>query len=105
MARSRCPREGTRVRFAGTPAAVAFYQGAPYPMNRSPKPGEGGSITSLPGPFGKTTCLAFGPGGGMVYVDWDQAGTIGVLRAHLEREGGGKLGGAARGRRSRRGRR
>jgi len=98
---NRCPKSGKRVSFTGTPAAVAFYTSAPPPYNRSPAPGEGGTVTAIAGFRGKATCMP-GPGGGMVYVDWDQAGIVGVLRNHTSlAKGTAGLKGAARRRKRR----
>lgn len=96
----RCPRAGTRVTFTGTPAAVAFYRSAPPPYNRSPEPGESGTVTAIAGFKGQMTCMP-GPGGGMVYVDWDRAGVTGVLRNHTSLSKAGLKGAARRRRRSR----
>jgi hypothetical protein len=80
MARSsRCPREGKRVSFAATPAALMLYQGSNY---APPNPGEEGTVVSIPVGGRSSTCLP-GPGGGMVYVDWDKRGIVGVFKSHL----------------------
>jgi hypothetical protein len=78
---ARCPKPGTRVKFSGTPAAVAFYMSGTFAA--SPKIDEGGTVTEFPTPRGKASCMP-GPGGGMVYVDWDKSGSFGVFRNHLE---------------------
>lgn len=63
-------REGTRVTFDPTPASHALY-------SRCPPVGAVGTVTTVP--FGSTrrTFLP-GPGGGLVYVNWDGYGFQGV---------------------------
>jgi len=62
-------RKGARVTFNAHPGSLVLY-------SQHPELGEQGTVTTMPG-FGKRTYLP-GPGGGLLYVDWDQAGTIGV---------------------------
>lgn len=90
----RCPREGRRVRFAPNPVSHAMYSRA-YCL---PKPGEAGTVTTVPLPGGRKTCMP-GPGGGLVYVKWDGGCTVGVAPQDLAR---GKKGGLAGPRRRRR---
>jgi hypothetical protein len=74
-------RQGTRVRFNPSPGSLALY-------THHPEPGEEGSVTTMPG-FGKRTYLP-GPGGGLLYVKWDQAGTIGVSPKDVDKVSGSK---------------
>lgn len=63
MARQKCPRAGVKVTEAAT--------------------GRTGVTTALPvGGGRKQTCMP-GPGGGMVYVKWDDGSTHGVLKQEL----------------------
>jgi hypothetical protein len=78
----RCPKEGKRVRFVATPAAMGLYHSSSSYAPPPPKAGEEGTITSLPTGRGRSTCMP-GPGGGLVYVDWDHAHTQGVFKHHL----------------------
>jgi hypothetical protein len=72
-------RQGTRVRFNAHPGSLVLY-------THHPEIGEEGSVTTMPG-FGKRTYLP-GPGGGLLYVDWDQSGTIGVSPKDVEKANG-----------------
>jgi len=74
-------RQGTRVRFNPSPGSLVLY-------THHPEPGEEGSVTTMPG-FGKRTYLP-GPGGGLLYVKWDQAGTIGVSPKDVDKVSGSK---------------
>lgn len=94
----KCPREGTRVRFNANPAAMMLYRsGSPS----APRHGEEGSVTSIPVGRGSRTCMP-GPGGGLVYVDWENAHTQGVFRNHLTNVRTGKTLAGARRRKRRR---
>lgn len=84
MAKSRCPRVGGRVKFTPTAAAAAFYSPGTHPPI-----GAVGSITTVPVPGGRKTCMA-GPRGGLVYVNWDGWGTTGVFKADLTRGQAGR---------------
>jgi len=64
------PKPGAKVKFAANPAALMLY-------SRHPKVGETGTVTTIPLGGGRSHYMA-GPGGGMLYVDWDQSGTMGV---------------------------
>lgn len=72
-----CPREGTRVVFSTTPAARMLYSGAP-------DNGTQGSVVSIPLGGRRATCMG-GPGGGLVYVRFDDGNTMGVSSYHLDR--------------------
>lgn len=91
----KCPPAGLRVCFAANPAARALYSGD------APRTGECGAVTTLPMGGRRASCMP-GPGGGLVYVDWDQSRTAGVFRNHLHRESTGKPLGSSRRRRRRR---
>jgi hypothetical protein len=71
-------RQGTRVVFNPSPGSLVLYR-------LHPEPGEEGSVTTMPG-FGKHTYLP-GPGGGLLYVNWDEAGTIGVSPNDVDKVG------------------
>jgi len=90
---ARCPKAGGRVTFNPNPAAAMFYTHA-----RDPQPGEKGTITTVPIPGGRRTCLP-GPRGGLIYVKWDESGTSGVFPDDLKKASG--LTGARRKRRRR----
>lgn len=72
---SKGTRKGARVRFTGL---RAFY-------SHSPAVGEEGTVGTMPG-FGSRTYLP-GPGGGLLYVNWDESGMIGVSPNDLEKVG------------------
>lgn len=70
------PRAGTRVVWTPNPASVLLYS------NRSelPEPGELGTIQPMQVPgAGRVTSIP-GPGGGLVYVKWDNGSFFGVSR-------------------------
>jgi hypothetical protein len=73
---SKGTRQGTRVRFNANPGSLVLY-------SHHPEIGEEGTVGTMPG-FGKRTYLP-GPGGGLLYVDWDQSGMIGVSPNDVER--------------------
>jgi len=75
-----CPREGLRVQFNPNPASYMLYSQG-YGL---PKRGGRGTVTSLSLGSRRTTCLK-GPGGGLVYVDWDDVGTMGVSSFDIDR--------------------
>lgn len=75
---SRCPREGTRVKFNPSPASMALYS---FP----PRPGTYGTVTTIPGMSKRGTCIK-GPGGGLVFVMWGKnKTTMGVSSYDLDR--------------------
>jgi len=63
---SKQTRKGTRVRFVGSSVGYTHH----------PMPNEEGTVTTMPG-YGSRTYLP-GPGGGLLYVTWDESGTIGI---------------------------
>jgi hypothetical protein len=65
------PREGTRVRFVANPASLMLY-------TRPPRIGSTGLVTSVPLGGGRRSTYMPGPGGGLVYVRWDDGSTMGV---------------------------
>lgn len=66
----RPPRVGTRVTFCPGPGSRLLYSGSMPPSGRA------GTVTTMPG-FGRRNFMP-GPGGGLLYVDWDDFGTLGV---------------------------
>ncbi len=70
----KCPREGTKVRANVNPASALLYSPGHAPSN-----GMIGTVTTVPLPGGKKTCMN-GPGGGLVYVKWSDGRTFGVSR-------------------------
>lgn len=69
----RLRREGTVVEFDG--------YGAGY--SRAPAVGERGKVTTVPVPGGRSTSMR-GPGGGLIYVDWDRIGVTGIAPQDLK---------------------
>jgi hypothetical protein len=70
-------RVGTRVRFAPTAAS--------YPLYNSPPPvGAEGTVTEINFGGGQKKSFLPGPGGGLLYVDWDGYGMQGVSPIDLE---------------------
>lgn len=68
-------RRGTRVRFGPSPASLALYT--------SPPPtGSTGTVVAIPVGSKSVTFLP-GPGGGLVYVDWDGFGVMGTAPQDL----------------------
>lgn len=82
----KCPREGTRVKYNPNPASAMLDAG-----RHNLQPGATGSVTTVPLPGGRKTCMA-GPGGGLVYVRWDDGSFVGVSRLDLEKAKKGGLG-------------
>lgn len=75
MARKKCPREGTRLKFDANPASAMLYS-PPIPHQ-----GEVGTVVSIPLPgAGRKTCTG-GHQQDLVYVNWPSIGTMGVARA------------------------
>lgn len=72
-------RLGTRVRFDPNPASHMLYSER-YGL---PERGEEGTVTYMPG-FKPRTYFP-GPGGGLLYVEWDQAGVLGVSPHDVEK--------------------
>jgi len=60
---------GLRVVFSSNQVSLALY---PY---RVPEPGARGSVTAAPTAGGLRTYLD-GPGGGLVFVEWDRDGLV-----------------------------
>ena len=69
----RLRREGTVVEFDG------FGSG----YSRAPAVGERGKVTTVPVPGGRSTSMR-GPGGGLIYVDWDEIGVTGIAPQDLK---------------------
>jgi hypothetical protein len=75
----KCPvREGTRVVFNPNPVSLMLYS------HGTPRRGEQGTVTTVPLPGGRKPCLP-GPGGGLIYVDWDEFGTAGIAPGDIDR--------------------
>jgi len=68
-------REGTRVKFAPSPASRSLY-------SRPPRVGEEGTVKPVAGPRGPMRSLR-GPGGGLLYVAWDDGDFQGVAPQDL----------------------
>jgi len=64
-------RQGTRVRFVPSPASAAMY-------GQHPHIGEEGTVRPVAGPRGRPMLSLRGPGGGLLYVDWDHSAFQGV---------------------------
>lgn len=69
-------REGTRVQFKPTPASLALY-------TRPPKSGALGTVKPVNLGGGKHKTSLAGPGGGLVYVKWDDGYFQGVSSLDL----------------------
>lgn len=75
MGRAKCPRVGSRLKFAANPASVMLYS-RPVPMT-----GEVGTVVGVPLPgAGRKTCTG-SSSQDLVYVDWPSIGVMGVARA------------------------
>lgn len=85
--RKGVPRVGTRVKFQPNPASMMMYS-ADHRKKLPDKGGEG-TVTTVSVPGGKKHFMP-GPGGGLVYVKWDQTGTIGVSPLDIVKVSGGK---------------
>jgi len=83
MALDKCPRKGARVRFNPNPASAMLYS------YRVPEKGALGTVTTIWLSGKDRTCLP-GPGGGLVYVDWDAGFMVGISRYDLDRVSGGR---------------
>lgn len=75
-------KEGDRVTFTPTPAALQLYTAGTYPP-----PGTSGSVTTVQVPGGGRRTTMPGPRGGMLYVKWDGWNTVGVFPVDVVREG------------------
>lgn len=69
---SATPKAGARVCFRPTAASLALYESAPTP-------GTIGTVVAIPVGGGKRVTLLPGPGGGVLYVEWEGFGVIGVF--------------------------
>lgn len=78
----KAPREGTRVRFEPNPASYALYSNPPKKMMT-------GTVETVPLPGGRKTYFP-GPGGGLVYVKWDDGHHQGVSPIDLVLVSSGK---------------
>lgn len=77
-------RAGTRVVVRANPAMRMIYLtgGVELPIE-----GTAGTVTAIPTPGGRRTYMG-GPGGGLVYVEFDDGTFIGVSPHHLDYERG-----------------
>jgi len=82
---------GTRVRFTPNAASHPLY-------SNPPEVGEEGEVTTVPMPGGRRSSLK-GPGGGLLYVKWDNLGTMGVSPRDVEVVTGMRLGKGKKGQR------
>ena len=71
-------REGSRVEFRPTPASYQLYSSPPRRNAR-------GTVTTVPFPGGQRRTSLPGPGGGLVYVKWDDGSFQGVSPIDLFR--------------------
>ena len=71
-------REGARVEFRPTPASLMLYSSPPRRNAR-------GTVTTVPFPGGQRRTSLPGPGGGLVYVKWDDGSFQGVSPIDLFR--------------------
>jgi len=75
---ARCPRGGLRVRFNPNPVSLMLY-------SKPPPRGITGRVTTVPlGGGRRATCMK-GPGGGLVYVQWDDGSFQGVSPIDLDK--------------------
>lgn len=75
----RPPRVGTRVVFDPNPASMALY-------STHPRVGEAGTVRPVAMGGGRSAAYMRGPGGGLVYVDWDESRFQGVSLHDLSKE-------------------
>lgn len=75
--RRACPREGLLVEYKPSAVSHALY-------SQAPRRGERGRVISIPLGRGRATCMR-GPGGGLIYVDWEKSGTFGVSSVDIDR--------------------
>lgn len=71
-------RVGTKVRFNPTPASLCLY-------SKPPRTGEVGVVTTVPFGGGVRKSFLPGPGGGLLYVNWETTGVQGVSSVDVER--------------------
>lgn len=76
---ARAPKEGTRVVFRPSGASLALY-------SHPPQVGESGTVTSVASGRGKKRTFMPGPGGGLLYVRWDDSRFVGVSLADVRPE-------------------
>lgn len=73
--KSRSYPESLRVVFAPNPVSLALY-------TRPPAYGTKGKVIKMPLPGGRRTFLP-GPGGGLLYVQWDVSHLGAICRAYV----------------------
>lgn len=74
-------KEGDRVVFNANPAARMLYREGMRLAN-----GHEGTVTKMPVGGGRRAATMPGPRGGLVYVEWDDWGTIGVFAEDLQKQ-------------------
>jgi hypothetical protein len=89
MRKPAIAKDRGRVVVKMTPASAMLYSDQGRPVE-----GAHGTVTSIPLPGGRNTWMA-GPGGGLVYVKFDDGSTLGVSALDLVREGKGAKAAAA----------
>jgi hypothetical protein len=67
---------GTRVRFVPNPASLALY-------SHPPERGEEGKVTTV-NLGARNSSFMKGPGGGLLYVEWERTGVQGVAPQDVE---------------------
>jgi hypothetical protein len=83
-------RVGTRVRFVPNPGSYLLY-------SNPPEEGEEGTVSTVSfGGAGKRSSLK-GPGGGLLYIEWDKHGHMGVSPRDVEVIGKSKQSAGAKG--------
>jgi len=71
------PRKGSRVAYFPNPVSHMLYRDPP-------RIGEAGTVTTV-SVGTRSVHYMPGPGGGLVYVDWDEAGIMGIAPQDLTR--------------------
>jgi len=71
-------RVGTRVKFEPSAASAVLY-------SRAPASGSVGTVTAVSFGASKRKSYLPGPGGGLLYVDWEDVGVCGVGAGDVER--------------------
>lgn len=79
-------RTGMRVEYVQSPWEVAYRSTMRgHDLARHPRAGERGTVTTMYIPGAGSRSYLPGPGGGLVYVDWDRTGVMGVPPSALMR--------------------
>jgi hypothetical protein len=80
------PKVGSRVKFQPNPMSYAMYSSDHRKM--LPRKGGVGTVTTVQIPGGKKHYMP-GPGGGLLYVKWDDGGVCGVAPQDIVKVSGG----------------